>query len=345
MKIDEKKFALIVISLMFFVMIIGLLCAKAKSTTKSNQDIKEYYDVVEDNAVKFTGKSIISDQQKIIFDKSTCSLNEVFVQDGQNVNKDQNLFSYKDISVQNQIDQINTEINTNKNRLATNNQKLSQLNQKRSQATEEGVVEIDSEIQVQQDSIDEINSTINDLNSQINQLNSKLNVVVSANISGKVYINKFGIDDSSVEYIKIISNEPLIECKISEFDLGEIVVGDSVEINILSNEKKVLGEIISINELPDASEDTESYSNYSMYIKPKESIQIGLTVEANKSQKTISIPKECVYKKNDSLYVVKIKEGKEEKIKISATLVGDCYVLNDDSIKVCDKLLKNPLSY
>lgn len=81
---------------------------------------------------------------------------------------------------------------------------------------------------------------------------------------------------------------------------------------------------------------------YKFYIKPDESIKIGFSVELTVNPAEITIPKSCVIEEAGKLYVKLIEGENNKKVEISAILKNDNYIIQNDTLKVGDKILLNP---
>ena len=91
----------------------GALYVKNKAKVATNKEnTVEYFTIEDTSGLKFKGSSIISDEQRIMLDASKGEVNEVFVEDGQIVEKDTILFNYYNESIQEQVDELDRQINS-----------------------------------------------------------------------------------------------------------------------------------------------------------------------------------------------------------------------------------------
>ena len=339
----KKKQIIIGISIFIIALIVtvsGALYVKNKSTLDSNKENKvDYFEIEDTSGLKFKGSSIISNEQKIILDNSNGELNEVFVEDGQIVEKDKVLFNYYNEVIQEQIDELNRQISSLSSKIDREKERISKLEslKKEEQASSEiinqGEQNLNQGVNIQGEQVENA--------SMLEELNANLGKVVKsvkAEIGGKVYINN---EDPTKEYMRIISQDSLIASEASEFDIEELKIDDKVEMKIISNNKKVTGKITKIEEIPSMSADQKSVV-YKFYIKPDESIKIGFSVELTVNPAEITIPKNCVIEEAGKLYVKLIEGENNKKVEISATLKNDNYIIQNDTLKVGDKILLNP---
>ena len=348
----KKKQIVIGVSI-FIVALIGIIISalyvKNKSTVNSNKESKiDYFEIKETGGLKFKGSSIISKEQKIMLDKSNGELKEVFVKDGQYVEKDVELFSYYNEAIQEQVDELNRQINSLNSKIQKEKERVNKLEalNKEAQAKEvQAALDTTNQIQSPQTQqveitsmVDELTETLNDTISKRDSLNNKVVKIIKAEISGKVYINN---EDLTKEYMRIISEDSLIYAQASEFDVDKLKLDDKVEAKIISNNKKVMGKIIKIEEVPTMSSDGKS-AGYAFYIKPDESIKIGFSLELTVNPEEVAIPKSCVMEESGKVYVKLVEGENNKKVEIKATLKDDNYILEDNTLKVGDKILIDP---
>lgn len=350
-----KKKQIIIGTSIFIVALIatvsGALYVKNKSTVDSNKENKiDYFEIEETSALKFKGSSIISKEQKIILDRSNGELNEVSVEDGQHVEKDTVLFSYYNEIIQEQVDELDRQINSLSSKIEKEKERERKLEafKKEAQASREATsqeeqalnqVESKQAEQLEAGSmVDELNSNLSDAVSKRDSLKAKVIKSVKSEIAGKVYINT---EDPTKEYMRIVSEDSLIAAEASEFDIDELKVDDKVEMKIISNNKKATGKIIKIEEIPTMSAEQRSVA-YKFYVKPDESIKVGFSVELTVNTGEIVIPKSCVIEEDGKLYVKLVEGENNKKVEITATLKDDNYILQNNILKVGDKILLNP---
>ena len=334
-----KKKKIIIVSSIFIVAlgltISGALYVKNKAKVVINKEnTVEYFTIEDTSGLKFKGSSIISNEQRIMLDPSKGEVNEVFVKDGQIVEKDTVLFNYYNEVIQEQVDELERQINSLNSKIEKEKERESKAEALKKEAA---AIASNNENPANSVSVDQLNSgsiieelktNLNDAISKRDSLKEKVVKPVIAEIRGKVYINK---EDPTKEYMRVISEEPLIAAQASEFDVDELKVDSKVDIKIVSNNSKVTGKITKIDDIPTVSVDQKS-SLYTFYVKPDEGIKIGFSVELTVNPGEIVVPKSSV-----------IAEGENnKKVEITATLKDDNYVLQNDSLKVGDKIMLNP---
>ncbi|MGN1029543.1 MAG: efflux RND transporter periplasmic adaptor subunit [Bacilli bacterium] len=343
----KKK--IIIVSSIFIVAlgltISGALYVKNKAKVVTNKEnTVEYFTIEDTSGLKFKGSSIISNEQRIMLDPSKGEVNEVFVKDGQIVEKDTVLFNYYNEVIQEQVDELDRQINSLNSKIEKEKERESKAEALKKEAA---AIASNNENPANSVSVDQLNSgsvieelktNLNDAISKRDSLKEKVVKPVVAEIRGKVYINK---EDTTKEYMRVISEEPLIEAQASEFDVDELKVDSKVDIKIVSNNSKVTGKITKIDDIPTVSVDQKS-SLYTFYVKPDEGIKIGFSVELTVNPGEIVVPKSSVIEESGKLYVMLAEGENNKKVEITATLKDDNYVVQNDSLKVGDKIMLNP---
>ncbi|MDU5108039.1 MULTISPECIES: efflux RND transporter periplasmic adaptor subunit [unclassified Clostridium] len=344
-----KKKQIIIGSSIFIVAlgltISGALYVKNKAKLVTNKEnIVEYFTIEDTSGLKFKGSSIISDEQRIMLDPSKGEVNEVFVEDGQIVEKDTVLFNYYNESIQEQVYELDRQINSLSSKIEKEKERESKAEALKKEAesnvnNNQNPANLASVDQLNSGSaIEELKSNLNDTISKRDSLKEKVVKSVIAEISGKVYINK---EDPTSEYMRVISEDSLIAAQASEFDIDELKLDSKVDIKIVSNNSKVTGKITKIYDIPTMSLDQKS-SLYTFYVKPDKGIKIGFSVELTVNPGEIVVPKSSVIEESGKLYVMLAEGENNKKIEITATLKDDNYIVQNDTLKLGDKIMLNP---
>lgn len=369
---SKKRLILISIGSIVIIAIVVALGFWVKAQNQSNgssveENTTEQFEITGNEGLSFKGVSVISKEQKIMADRTLGDIEGLNVSDKQEISEGDLLFTYSNQAILEEVKGVDRQI-------ASANEKINRSNSKKAEISNEiakyenelkGIkskemtpelevkaTELTQSIQAAQAKLEAEDATIatlkdssGDLKLQKESLASKQNKEVKADINGIVYINEKGLTDPTVEYIRIVSKEPLIKAEVSEFDVESLKVDNEVQIKVVSNGDIVKGKIISIDELPTVSADGKGTS-YNFYVKPEKAIRIGFSVEIKLNGEKIQIPKEYVYEEDSKLYIAKLKlDDKEEpfeKVEIKAELKGNNYSLIDGNVVAGDKLMKNP---
>lgn len=340
----KEKMIIFVVTLILISILFSILIIKAKSNSKETIKLqKEYFEVMENSSIKLNGKSIIASEQKVIFDKSLGSLYKKYIENKKKVTKGQILFTYIDNSIQSEIERIERSITQKNAFVQKKEEKREKIINKINKCKDNNEKEIlYSELKTQEDTIWEMKQEFDEYYFQIDSLKKKLFIDIKSDIDGMVYIKNQGLNDSTITYMTIISDKPLVKCEVNEFDLSSLSLGNPIQLKVLSTEEEVSAVIKSIEEIPCSNtDDLNIYSTYNVYITPKTNIKIGLSVQVKVNDELIKIPEKCVYESEGKLFVKRNVNDKLEKVAINAVLNDGEYTIQDNSIEVGDKLLIN----
>lgn len=371
-----KKKNIIIMSVTFVVLLIGViilaLIQKNNKAVAVNKTL-DSYEVTESIGEMYKGMSVISDKQSI-FAENMLTIEQVHIEDKSEVKKGDILLTYFNDSIQEQIDSLEMQYNSTNIKLERENgnkaQATSEIAQKEdiiNKKTEElnslnNIEEIDKKTALQQEIAEEqqelqllkstlqgeestvtsLNDSLYDLSNQIEALKTKLRKEVVADIDGVAYINKEGLTNPSLEYISIVSKEPLVKATATEYDVLNLSVGQEMVVKVPSTGEEMKGTITSIDDLPTMVSNGTSVV-YNFNLKPENNIRIGFSVEIKEKIETLEIPKDYVGIENDKLIVARVNDNGVEKIEVTGTLESDYYIINSDKIKPGDKLSLNPL--
>lgn len=371
-----KKKNIIIMSVTFVVLLIGViilaLIQKNNKAVAVNKTL-DSYEVTESIGEMYKGMSVISDKQSI-FVENMLTIEQVHIEDKSEVKKGDIILTYFNDSIQEQIDSLEMQYNSTNIKLERENgnkaQATSEIAQKEdiiNKKTEElnslnNIEEIDKKTALQQEIAEEqqelqllkstlqgeestvtsLNDSLYDLSNQIEALKTKLRKEVVADIDGVAYINKEGLTNPSLEYISIVSKEPLVKATATEYDVLNLSVGQEMVVKVPSTGEEMKGTITSIDDLPTMVSNGTSVV-YNFNLKPENNIRIGFSVEIKEKIETLEIPKDYVGIENDKLIVARVNDNGVEKIEVTGTLESDYYIINSDKIKPGDKLSLNPL--
>jgi len=388
----KKKGILIAVGISLFIILVAVIIIIKLRVPKEEPMInnEESYEIQGAETLKFNGVSAISDEQRILVDKSQGELKDIKVEDGQEVVAGDVLFSYHSTTVEDQIAQYDRQIaaandktsrvNRDKNKISTsisqleadlnttNNEinkvqsdiaNLSKLGEnankekynelmKMKDGLESKQIGIPQQIEAlkgQSSGLDTEIATYEESNksavTERDILKKKVEKDIVAEIDGVVKIDSKGMDDPTKVYMRIISKEPLVKAEVSEFDVKNIKVDDSVMLKVISSGEYVKGTITKIDELPIEGPERTT-TGYNFYIKPEEDIRIGFSLEVRYNYKGIEIPKDYVYEEDSKIHVLKEKADSYEDIEIKTIFEDDNYYLLDGAIGIGDRLIKNP---
>ena len=299
--------------------------------TKEEQKIREKYEIYKIPAyenIDINGM-VTPRESKQYANPENNSLSDISVENGQEVNDGDLLFTTKDNSV---IEQINvlksqlTSLNSQKSRLSKNNKD-----------------------NINNDAIASINAQISSVEAQISALNSSAYVKNTAPFAGKVYINDQNSTDMSTSFISLVSNEFFMKGYVSEDDLEKVQVDQTVSIKVNSSDKKMTGRISYVSDRPTTTKTKEMKDNLSYYevdisFEDQEGLVNGFHVDADLEivSNEYKVPTTAVLKSGDSAYVMKDLDGILKKQEVTIVKTGKNVTKIVTNLEPGDKILKHP---
>ena len=299
--------------------------------TKEEQKIREKYEIYKIPAyenIDINGM-VTPRESKQYANPENNSLSDISVENGQEVNDGDLLFTTKDNSV---IEQINvlksqlTSLNSQKSRLSKNNKD-----------------------NINNEAIASINAQISSVEAQISALNSSAYVKNTAPFAGKVYINDQNSTNMNTSFISLVSNEFFMKGYVSEDDLEKVQVDQTVSIKVNSSDKKMTGRISYVSDRPTTAKTKEMKDNLSYYevdisFEDQEGLVNGFHVDADLEivSNEYKVPTTAVLKSGDSAYVMKDLDGILKKQEVTIVKTGKNVTKIVTNLEPGDKILKHP---
>ena len=299
--------------------------------TKEEQKLREKYEIYKIPAyenIDINGM-VTPRESKQYANPENNSLSDISVENGQEVNDGDLLFTTKDNSV---IEQINvlksqlTSLNSQKSRLSKNNKD-----------------------NINNEAIASINAQISSVEAQISALNSSAYVKNTAPFAGKVYINDQNSTDMNTSFISLVSNEFFMKGYVSEDDLEKVQVDQTVSIKVNSSDKKMTGRISYVSDRPTTAKTKEMKDNLSYYevdisFEDQEGLVNGFHVDADLEivSNEYKVPTTAVLKNGDSAYVMKDLDGILKKQEVTIVKTGKNVTKIVTNLEPGDKILKHP---
>lgn len=299
--------------------------------TKEEQKIREKYEIYKIPAyenIDINGM-VTPRESKQYANPENNSLSDISVENGQEVNDGDLLFTTKDNSV---IEQINvlksqlTSLNSQKSRLSKNNKD-----------------------NINNEAIASINAQISSVEAQISALNSSAYVKNIAPFAGKVYINDQNSTDMNTSFISLVSNEFFMKGYVSEDDLEKVQVDQTVSIKVNSSDKKMTGRISYVSDRPTTTKTKEMKDNLSYYevdisFEDQEGLVNGFHVDADLEivSNEYKVPTTAVLKSGDSAYVMKDLDGILKKQEVTIVKTGKNVTKIVTNLEPGDRILKHP---
>ena len=299
--------------------------------TKEEQKLREKYEIYKIPAyenIDINGM-VTPRESKQYANPENNSLSDISVENGQEVNDGDLLFTTKDNSV---IEQINvlksqlTSLNSQKSRLSKNNKD-----------------------NINNEAIASINAQISSVEAQISALNSSAYVKNTAPFAGKVYINDQNSTDMNTSFISLVSNEFFMKGYVSEDDLEKVQVDQTVSIKVNSSDKKMTGRISYVSDRPTTTKTKEMKDNLSYYevdisFEDQEGLVNGFHVDADLEivSNEYKVATTAVLKSGDSAYVMKDLDGILKKQEVTIVKTGKNVTKIVTNLEPGDKILKHP---
>lgn len=299
--------------------------------TKEEQKLREKYEIYKIPAyenIDINGM-VTPRESKQYANPENNSLSDISVENSQEVNDGDLLFTTKDNSV---IEQINvlksqlTSLNSQKSRLSKNNKD-----------------------NINNEAIASINAQISSVEAQISALNSSAYVKNTAPFAGKVYINDQNSTDMNTSFISLVSNEFFMKGYVSEDDLEKVQVDQTVSIKVNSSDKKMTGRISYVSDRPTTTKTKEMKDNLSYYevdisFEDQEGLVNGFHVDADLEivSNEYKVPTTAVLKSGDSAYVMKDLDGILKKQEVTIVKTGKNVTKIVTNLEPGDKILKHP---
>ena len=257
------------------------------------------------------------------------SLSDISIENGQEVNDGDLLFTTKDNSVVEQINVLKsqlTNLNSQKSNLSKNNKD-----------------------NANNAAIASINSQISSVEAQISALNSSAYVKNTAPFAGKVYINDQNSTDMNTSFISLVSNEFFMKGYVSEDDLSKVQIDQTVSIKVNSSDKKMTGRISYVSDRPTTTKTKEMKDNLSYYevdisFEDQEGLINGFHVDADLEiiSNEYKVPTSAVLKSGDSAYVMKDLDGILKKQEVTVVKTGKNVTKIVTNLEPGDRILKHP---
>ncbi|MDR0920985.1 MAG: biotin/lipoyl-binding protein [Lactobacillales bacterium] len=352
----NKKLVIIISAVVLFVLIVvGVLFFKNKGKNVEDAGY-EIYEVKQAEPLTFKGTSIPQNQTSYFLDATQGKIGQVMVKNGQEVKTGEVLYTLQNDEQQEAVETQKSGVNKSsvalegaqaelnnavrKRDVAQGNlnkvtQKLNSLS-KDSEEYQAQVNELNGQVDLAKQEVDTANDAINqaeravrsgeidlsDLQSALERAQEKVTTSVVAKTDGVALVQEITKLDGSTPLVKIVDKEVNVQGEVSEFDYSSLAVGQKVEIARIGSEKKISGEIVSIDRVPTASVGADGgaastgSSNYHFNVKPAEFIQYGYNVQMSLPVNKLVIPQEAVLEDDKGATVFVYKDGKLERRKI-----------------------------
>lgn len=257
------------------------------------------------------------------------TLSDISIENGQEVNDGDLLFTTKDNSVVEQINVLKSQ--------------LTSLNSQKSRLSK------DNKDNVNNVAISSINTQISSIEAQISALNNSAYVKNTAPFAGKVYINDQNSTDMNTSFISLVSNDFFMKGYVSEDDFKKVQIDQTVSIKVSSSDEKMTGRISYVSDRPTTTKTKEMKDNLSYYevdisFEDQEGLVNGFHVDADLEiiSNEYKVPTSAVLKSGNSAYVMKDLDGILKKQEVTIVKTGKNVTKIVTNLEPGDRILKHP---
>lgn len=340
----KKKIGIIAF---FIVLILLVMLAMIQNLSSKGKEEVTYKTVVveKQEPILTEGKVMPAKTREYTYDPQKGEIISISVEDGQSVESGQELFRYKNESIENQLEDAKANKNRLSKTLEENTKKLNQLKKAQedmpdpttqlnttSLPTSSEVAPTDQgTIETLEATISDLKNQINDAENQISRLQKQATTIIKADVDGTVLLDESLKESATAPFLKIITDDTLIQSSISEYDYYALSKDLEVEVYVNAEDREVKGVVTDIAETAQTSQastnlaNTENasliggssgvvdMSNFEFFVKPQEEIHYDFTIQIQIPLKNIVIPESAIQKEKDQEYVFVVKNGKAQK--------------------------------
>ncbi len=340
----KKKIGIIVF---FAVLILLVIIAMIQNiSSKRGEEVTYETAIVEKQEPILTdGKVMPAKTREYTYDPQKGEITSISVKDGQSVEAGQELFRYKNESITNQLEDAKANKNRLSKTLEENTKKLDQL-KKAQGGTQDPTMQLNTTslptsgevastdqgtIQTLEATISDLKNQISDAENQISRLQKQATTIITADVDGTVLSDESFKESATAPFLKIITDDTLIQSSISEYDYHTLSKDLEVKVYVNAEDREVKGVVTDIAETAQASQasanlvNTENapltggssgvadMSNFEFFVKPQKEIHYDFTVQIQIPLKSIVIPESAIQKEKGQEYVFVVKNRKAQK--------------------------------
>jgi HlyD family secretion protein len=371
---NRKKKWIMIGVIALIVLIAGINIAVTQARKASSKEELQFTKVVErtlTNTKLISGQVVPGNIETLYADPSKGKINEIFVKEGDEVQKGQKLFSYESTELSLQVKQAELDKKMADMRYAQGKEKISSLKKEIQKAKDNGAD--DTVLQPLQAQLDEaeMQQKTMDLEMEKNKLQMQElekkqgDLIVYSNTAGVVQKLDKDAAQGSVQtmgqpksFLQIASKDPFqITGVLTELQKAQIQKDQPITVTAKAvSNKKWKGKITEVSEYPTTAEtgqlaaegqqsQTISYYSYKASLDSQDSLAPGyhVSLQVNlSSKKMLAVPRDSLVEKDDSAYVYVEKDGKLRKQKVSTGMGDGEWIEVLEGLKEGDKVVKNP---
>ncbi|WP_213818338.1 efflux RND transporter periplasmic adaptor subunit [Garciella nitratireducens] len=365
----KKKIGIIAF---FIVLILLVMLAMIQNLSSKGKEEVTYKTVVveKQEPILTEGKVMPAKTQEYTYDPQKGEISSIAVKDRESVKAGQELFRYKNQSIENELEDIKANKERLHNTLEDNTKKLQQLKKAQdntadslsqmnatSSVNNDAVSIHQGEIQTLETTISDLKNQIKDLDIQISRLEKQATSIITADVDGIVLLDESLKQNASLPFLKIITDDTLIQSFISEYDYYALSKGLKVGVYVNAQDRRVKGVVTDVAETAQTSPELTNMTgtssltgnssgavempNFQFFVRPEEEIHYDFTVQIQIPLKDIVIPESAIQKEKNQEYVFVVKNGKAQKQMIQREKRGLQNVVIK-GLKLKDVIVYNP---
>ncbi|RBP42756.1 efflux RND transporter periplasmic adaptor subunit [Garciella nitratireducens] len=337
----KKKIGIIAF---FIVLILLVMLAMIQNLSSKGKEEVTYKTVVveKQEPILTEGKVMPAKTQEYTYDPQKGEISSIAVKDRESVKAGQELFRYKNQSIENELEDIKANKERLHNTLEDNTKKLQQLKKAQdntadslsqmnatSSVNNDAVSIHQGEIQTLETTISDLKNQIKDLDIQISRLEKQATSIITADVDGIVLLDESLKQNASLPFLKIITDDTLIQSFISEYDYYALSKGLKVGVYVNAQDRRVKGVVTDVAETAQTSPELTNMTgtssltgnssgavempNFQFFVRPEEEIHYDFTVQIQIPLKDIVIPESAIQKEKNQEYVFVVKNEKAQK--------------------------------
>lgn len=371
----RKRKWIIIGFILLIVLVVGINIAVTQAKKGSAQAGLKFAVATErsiNNMKLISGRVIPGNIETIYADATKGKVKDIFIKEGDEVQKGQKLFSYDSPELALQIKQadLDNQMTTMRSKQASD--KIDSLNQDIQKAKDTGapstvIQPLEAQVadlESQMKTID-LEKQKNDLQQQELQKKQEDLIVYSKN-NGVVQKLDPDASQGSTQlqpkaFIQIASKDPFqIQGTLTELQKSQIQKGQTVTITAKAVANKTWkGKITEVSEYPTtadsgqinttdaAASQTISYYTYKASLESQDGLSPGyhVSMQVNiSSQKLLSVPRSSIVEENNESYLFINDNGKLKKTKVTTGLSDGEWIQVSQGVKEGDKVAESPSS-
>ncbi|MFX3623265.1 MAG: efflux RND transporter periplasmic adaptor subunit [Ectobacillus sp.] len=323
------------------------------------------------NTKLVSGQVAPGNMEAFYADAAKGKVKDIFVQEGEEVQQGQKLFSYENTELSLQMQQLELEKKIAAMRYEQGKEKIKSLKndiKKAKDADADDTVLQPLEAQLKEAEFQQKTADLENekIQLQIQELQKKQNDLTVYSKSGGIVqaLDKEAAQSNVVlgqakPIMQIASKDPFqIKGTLTELQKAQIQKDQTVKVTAKAVPNKTwTGKIIEVSEYPAANENSQaasmqgqqmiSYYSYTASLDSQDGLAPGyhVSLQVNlSSQKIVAVPRSSIVEEDDSSYVF-IKDGKQlDKRKVTTGMGDGEWVEVLEGVKQGDKVVKNPSS-